>query len=181
MPLETNHSSICSLGEAALGRAVCFGYGCSYRLALTVCVVMMGCNTSNPSAVWPRSSHTLTLCSAQQQGCENTKPDICFPPVEWNVAGSWAKCSYGVWAWSRPHFGRKTKLSLVVASLLDHGNHFVLIFCLPTCCGIELIMPIVCLWKCHKLVENGHDILKPKDFSVHRNIRQFQTIVFLID
>lgn len=61
------------------------GFGCSYWLALCVLfAVMMCCYTSDPTAVWPWSSHTLTLRSVQQQGCENTMPDICFPPVEWN-------------------------------------------------------------------------------------------------
>lgn len=85
VPLEMNHSSISLSWRSSVGGGV-LGCGCCYWLALCVlCAVMMGCYISNPTAAWPQSSHTMTLCSAQQQGCENTMPDICLPPLEWNI------------------------------------------------------------------------------------------------
>ncbi len=68
-----------SLREVALGAAVAaaIDYGC-------VCVVCCdGLLHQQTYSCLTCSSHTLTCHSALQQRCENTAPDICFPPAEW--------------------------------------------------------------------------------------------------
>lgn len=80
-PMEMNSSST----TKPRWGGVVLGCGCSYWLVLCVlCTVLMGCYTSNPTAVWPWSSHTLTLRSTQQQGCGNQCQIFFPPPAEWH-------------------------------------------------------------------------------------------------
>lgn len=59
------------------------GCGSSYWLA--TCVLWWWVVTPAILRLFdPGSSHTFTVCSTQQRGCENTMPDICFPPGDWN-------------------------------------------------------------------------------------------------
>lgn len=96
-PMEINRSSTM---KPRWGGVV-LGYGCSYWLVLCVlCTVLMGCYTSNPMAVWPWSSHTLTLRSTQQQGCGN-QCQIFFP-LQRNGTASvcWSRKPCQIFLWS---------------------------------------------------------------------------------
>lgn len=78
-----------------------------------VCVVMMGCYTSNPTAVWPwvlPHFHCLqhTTAGMWKHNARYLFPSRWLKPLQYVAAGGWAEYSHGVWVWSCSHSGVKT-------------------------------------------------------------------------